>query len=360
MDEHSTVGLLSEETCWEAVQARDARYDGQFYFAVRSTGVYCKPSCPARRPLRENVRFFPTPEAAEMAGYRACRRCRPRDPSSAAVVWVERACQIITESETPPRLEALAERLGVSPYHFHRVFKAITGVTPRQYAASHRADQFKAGVRGGLPVTAALYEAGYGSSSRLYERAEQELGMTPASYRRGARGMCIAYTTTGCYLGRLLVASTGQGICAVSFAGDDETLVSLLSAEYPGASLERDDARLRPWLDDVIAYLEGKRPDLTLPLDVQATAFRRRVWEELRRIPYGETRTYAEVAAAVGRPKAVRAVANACAANPAALVTPCHRVVRSDGKPGGYRWGPERKEALLARERLVHQEADLV
>jgi AraC family transcriptional regulator of adaptative response/methylated-DNA-[protein]-cysteine methyltransferase len=269
---------------------------------------------------------------------------------------IEKAMQVIdanVDSTLP--LDALSQELHISPSHLHRLFKSATGLTPRQYAAGQRLEKFKAQVRGGQAVTQAMYEAGYSSSSRLYEGASTRLGMTPAAYRRGGQGMDIRYTIVDTYLGHMLVAATAQGICAVSFGNEDNKLEAFLRAEYPAASLSRDDTSFKLWVDALLKYLEGDQPRLALPLDLQATAFQLRVWEELRKIPYGETRSYAEVARALGEPKAARAVANACASNPAAIVTPCHRVVRSDGKSGGYRWGEQRKQALLEHERTARE-----
>ena len=345
--------LLDEQSCWKAVQTRDERFNGLVYYGVRSTGIYCRPTCPSRRPNREQVEFFLSYEKAEQAGYRPCRRCQPRqvvDPDS-PVELVTRACRLIEanpgESLT---LNELGRQLAVSPYHLHRLFKSVTGVTPHQYAAAHRVKEFKSQIKGGSDLVTAMVEAGYGSNSRLYETAAGQLGMTPASYRRGGSGMQINYTIVDSSLGRLLVAATGRGICAVSFADDDARLQVLLKSEYPSADIQRDDVLLKGWVNAILDYLDGSQPHLDLPLDVQATAFQLRVWEELRRIPYGETRTYSQVAHAIGQPEAVRAVGHACATNPAALVTPCHRVVRTDGGLGGYRWGLERKQALLAKE----------
>ena len=343
---------LESDIYWQAVAERDARFDGMFVYGVSSTGIYCKPSCRARRPRRAVVSFFPACAAAEAAGLRACLRCRPRvatvqDPR---VVLTLRACRAIeAEAEGPLALEALGARLGVSPHHLQRTFKRITGITPRQYAAAHRLKLFKSRIREGDDVTRALYEAGYGSSSRLYETAAERLGMTPATYRRGGKGMQINYTVTDCDLGRLLVAATERGVCAVQFGADDGALVAALTAEYPAAVIR--ETRPSEWVESLLRHLAGAQPSLDLPLDLRATAFQLRVWEELRRIPYGETRTYTEVAAAIGQPTAARAVARACATNPVALATPCHRVVRAGGAAGGYRWGIERKQQLLARER---------
>lgn len=335
---------------WQAVLARDPAPGGDAVYAVRSTGIYCRFDCPSRRPRREQVTFFASADLAAQAGFRPCQRCRPERPAAPAVERVEQACRIL-ERDGPLPLAELARRLDASPHHLQRTFKAITGVSPRQYAAQARSDQLKAQLRAGQPVTGALYEVGYGSSSRLYETAAQELGMTPGAYRQGGKKMNIHYTIVDAPLvGRLLVAGTERGICSVTFGDVDAELEAALALEYPSAVLARDGDTLAPWVSAVLAHLGGRLPHLDLPLDVQASAFRLRVWEALRKIPYGETRTYAQVAAAIGRPAAVRAVANACAANPAALVTPCHRVVRSDGGLGGYRWGISRKKALLAQE----------
>jgi AraC family transcriptional regulator of adaptative response/methylated-DNA-[protein]-cysteine methyltransferase len=345
---------LDEEVRWRAVQARDARFDGVFLYGVRSTGIYCRPSCPSRRPGREQVSFHASAEAAEAAGFRACRRCEPsrtdlRDPQ---VLMVVRACQAIeAHTEGTLSLAALSAQVGVSQYHLQRTFKRVTGLTPKQYAAAHRISRFKASVGEGQAVTEALYDAGYGSSSRLYEQAGSELGMTPRAYARNGAGMKIGYAIVGCGLGRLLVAATERGLCAVSLGDSDEELERVLRAEFRAAEISRETAALQEWIEPILLHLEGQRGSLDLPLDVQATAFQRRVWEELRRIPYGSTRSYGEVAKSLGQPQAVRAVARACATNPVALVTPCHRVIRENGELGGYRWGLERKRQLLARER---------
>ena len=348
-----------DETFWRAVLKRDARFDGKVFFAVRSTGIYCRPSCPARRPRREQVVFFSIPEAAERAGFRSCRRCRPRsvemiDPK---VEMVRRACVYIeSHLDESPGLEDLSAHTGVSPYHLQRVFKRIVGITPRQYAGAFRLSHFKSSVKKGGTVTGAMYEAGYGSSSRLYEQAPAQLGMTPADYRRGGEGVRIHYTIAGCSLGRLLVAATRKGICAVRIGDSDAALEANLASEYPAAEVNRDDETLNKWVEQLLSHLDGERPHLDLPLDVQATAFQWSVWEQLKAIPYGSTRSYSEIARAMGRPTATRAVARACATNPVALVIPCHRVVREDKSLGGYRWGIERKRLLLEQERSVAEE----
>jgi AraC family transcriptional regulator of adaptative response/methylated-DNA-[protein]-cysteine methyltransferase len=335
---------------WQAVLARDRRMDGAFVFGVRSTHIYCRPSCPSRRPRRERVVFFPVPEAAENQGFRACRRCRPQEAAASdpEVAWARRLCREIGAAGSV-RLEALARKAGMSPHHLQRTFKRVVGISPREYAEALRLRAVKARLKRGDAVTEALYEAGFGSSSRLYESADARLGMTPATYRRGGRGMRIQYTIAGSPLGRLLVGATERGVSAVYLHDDDRALESALREEYPAAEIGRDDAR-GPWVEAILAHLSGRRPHLDLPVDVQATAFQWQVWEALRRIPYGETRTYAEVARALGRPRATRAVARACATNRVALVIPCHRVVGKGGALTGYRWGAERKRALLERE----------
>jgi AraC family transcriptional regulator of adaptative response/methylated-DNA-[protein]-cysteine methyltransferase len=341
---------------WRAVLERDRRYDGVFVYAVRSTGVYCRPSCPSRRPRRERVIFFSAPDAAERAGFRPCRRCRPENAAAAdpRAALVRVACALIdAHPEIPVRPSTLGARLGTSPHRLLRAFRAFLGISPRQYRDARRLERFKAALRHGRRgrVTPALYEAGYGSPSRLYERAHAQLGMTPATYGRGGRGMEIAYTVVPCPLGRLLVAATPRGICRIALGRRAGALARDLRAEFPAAAIRRDRGALAAWVAAILRYLDGRGRELDLPLDVRATAFQRRVWEALRKIPYGSTRSYSAVARALGQPRATRAVARACAANPAALVIPCHRVVRADGGLGGYRWGIARKRALLAAER---------
>src|SRR5713226_6828848 len=350
--------ITNNPELWKAVLSRDASRDGSFVFAVRSTGIYCRPSCPARRPRREQVSFFQLPEAAEQAGFRACRRCHPRraranDPQ---IELVRRICHLIDEhDEEPLTLRTMSTETGVSAHHLQRTFKDVMGITPRQYAESRRLEQFKSKVRNGASVTDAMYDAGYGSSRGLYEKSSARLGMTPATYGRGGRGMRIIYTIANSSLGRLLVAATERGVCSVALGDSDSDLERSLLAEYPNASIDKKDTVISPslnlWLSKVLEYLNGKTPRVDLPLDLQATAFQWRVWEELRAIPLGETRSYQDIAKAIGRPRAVRAVASACAGNHVALVIPCHRVTRKDKGLSGYRWGVERKRALLERER---------
>lgn len=339
---------------WASVLARDRARDGRFVFAVASTGVYCRPSCPARRPLRRNVRFFGAPQEAEQAGFRACRRCRPRDADAAqATLRVVRAACRLLDGDRDERwaLPALARAVGVSARHLLRMFKGALGVTPRQYAEARRLASFKGRLKKGDSVTGALYDVGFGSSSRLYEDVQARLGMTPATYRRGGRGMSIGYTLAECDLGRLLVAATDRGVAAVVLGDSTAALESALRAEYPAAEIHRDDDALARWVAAVLEELAGGAPHADLPLDVQATAFQHRVWQELRAIPRGETRSYSEVARRLGLPRGARAVARACASNRVALLVPCHRVVEAGGGLGGYRWGVDRKRALLARER---------
>ena len=345
---------MNETQYWQAVLSRDRQSDGSFVYAVLSTGIYCRPSCPSRRPRREQVVFFSQPEAAEQAGFRQCRRCRPRgiDTAEEQQVLVERARRYIeAHLEEAVTLAALSAEVGMSPHHLQRLFKRVIGVSPRQYVDACRLDRFKTQIKGGAPVTRALYEVGYSSSSRLYERTDAQLGMTPTTYRKGGKDMNISYTIVDCPLGRLLVAATARGVCAVSLGDADAPLEAALRGEYPAAKIERDERGLGEWVEAILRYLAGQQPQLDLPLDVQATAFQWQVWQALRAIPVGQTRSYSAVAQALGQPTAARAVARACATNPVSLVIPCHRVVREDGDLGGYRWGLERKRALLAQEK---------
>jgi AraC family transcriptional regulator of adaptative response/methylated-DNA-[protein]-cysteine methyltransferase len=356
---------MVEEQCWTAVQSRARDADGAFVYAVRTTHIYCRPSCPSRRPLRRNVEFFPLPEAAERAGYRACRRCKPRElpARDPAIDRVHRTCRLIEtaleEGEGgAPGLEALSAQVGGSPFHLQRLFKRYLGISPRDYADAWRLGRVKSMLRRGDGVAGALYEAGYGSASRLYERADAQLGMTPATYKKGGKGARIGFTIAPSPLGRLLVAATERGVCAVSLGTDDDAtgddaLEAGLRKEYPEAAIERNDAGLSVAVSAILGHLAGGEPDLALPLDLRATGFQWRVWQALRRIPRGSTASYSEIAAAIGKPKAVRAVANACANNRVAVVIPCHRVIREDGQLGGYRWGVERKERLLAAEKAT-------
>lgn len=349
---------MHEENYWQAVLERDRSSDGEFVYAVRSTGIYCRPSCPSRRPGRAQVLFFGLPEAAEEAGFRPCLRCRPRstDLPEHLVEPVRKASRYIEANlDRPVTLADLSAEVNLSPYHLQRTFKRVMGVTPRQYAEARRLDRFKTQLKEGDSVTEALYDAGYSSSSRLYERAPAQLGMTPSAYRRGGAGMTIGYTIVDSTLGRLLVAATHKGICSVCLGDSDTYLETTLREEYPAADIHRDGDDMRGWVHALLRHLEGAEPRLELPVDVKGTAFQWRVWEALKAIPYGTTRSYGQVAQALGEPTAARAVARACATNPVAIVVPCHRVVGQNGKLTGYRWGVERKRRLLEQEAAVAQ-----
>lgn len=340
---------------WAAVVTRDTSRDGSFVYAVTTTGIYCKPSCPSRKPQRKNVAIFSLAELAEGAGFRPCLRCQPNDHPSddSRLALVRHVCQAIRRQHADvPTLEALAQQVHVSPYHLQKLFTKVVGISPRQYADAHRLGTLKQTLLAGGTVADGLYEAGYSSPSRLYENSPGQLGMTPATYRKHGLGMQVRYALAECPLGKVLVAATDKGICAVSLGNDESSLIDGLRREFQAAQVSLgSDHALTEWLDAVLDRLTGKGPNVHLPLDVQATAFQRMVWEELQRIPAGETATYGEVARKLGRPSAARAVARACATNPAAVVIPCHRVVRGDGGLGGYRWGLERKEALLKSEK---------
>ena len=349
----STQSAAVDEGRWNAVMARDAARDGEFVFAVSSTGVYCRPSCPARRPRRGNVQFFSGPEQAERGGYRACLRCKPKSFSGNAESNGAKAiCRFIEQHlDEPLTLERLGKEFRQSPFHLQRRFKAVLGITPREYADSCRLRMLKRNLQAGESVTRAMYDAGYGSSSRLYERTASQLGMTPDKYRRGAIAAAIRYTCADSPLGRMLIAATERGICAIQFARSDGELIEGLKREFPFATRKSDQAGLQSWVDSLLKHMRGKALDSSLPLDIRATAFQRRVWTYLQSIPFGATRSYSQVAQAIGQPSACRAVARSCATNPVAVAIPCHRVVREDGSMGGYRWGIERKKALLEMER---------
>jgi AraC family transcriptional regulator, regulatory protein of adaptative response / methylated-DNA-[protein]-cysteine methyltransferase len=344
--------MLNFEECWTAVENRDAAADGNFFYGVRTTGVYCRPGCASRRPLRLNTVFFETAQAAEAAGFRSCKRCRPTDESAASrhVAAIEKACALLRTSETMPSLAELADAACISRFHFHRVFKQITGVTPRDYARSHRLGRLGEKLDSGEPITASIYASGFGSSSRAYEAAPAAFGMTPGKRRRGGSGETIRFVTVPTPLGWALVAATGRGICMTALGDDRESLAAALQQRFPQAQLVAEDAGLKQWADRIVRFITAPEQNLDLPLDIRGTAFQARVWRALQKIPLGKTASYSEIAATLGQPKAVRAVAQACAANKLALIVPCHRVIRSDGELGGYRWGLERKRALLDRE----------
>ena len=346
-----TVPGGREARYWQAVMARDGRADGAFFFAVRSTSIYCRPSCPARRPLRTNTLFFQTRQDAEREGYRPCRRCKPNE-IPATVLIVQRAAQVLEgEPEEPVNIGALARTLGVRPDVLRRAFRQQTGLNPKELAAALRLKKFKKLLRESASIADALYATGYGSTSRVYERSDAHLGMTPATYQKGGKGMQIKYSTAKSSLGEILVAATARGVSAVYLGDARAKLANELRDEYPRAEIIAEKGAFSEWVAEIVARVEGNPPRRELPLDLQATAFQRRVWQELQRIPRGSTRTYAQVAKALGKPSAVRAVAHACSSNPVSIVVPCHRVVRSDGNLAGYRWGVSRKQTLLERER---------
>jgi AraC family transcriptional regulator of adaptative response/methylated-DNA-[protein]-cysteine methyltransferase len=341
---------------WDAVQRKDANRDGDFVFAVRSTGVYCRPSCAARQPLRRNVEFFEAPAAARAAGYRACKRCDP-DGSSTREKQVQAilaACRLIEQAEERMSLATLARKVGLSAYHFHRLFKDVTGVTPRDYHRARQIARLNDTLKDSPSVTAAIYDAGFNSAGRFYDHADALLGMTASSYRRGGAGEEIRYAVQTCALGLVLVAATGRGVCTIEFGDTVAELTARLHERFPKAQFRPADAEFSAWLQRVLDYLQApgspSSPQLDLPLDVRGTAFQQQVWKALREIPAGSTSTYTAVAEKIGRPSAVRAVAQAIASNPVAVAVPCHRVLRSDGSLSGYRWGVERKEQLLVHE----------
>ncbi|TAK08258.1 MAG: bifunctional DNA-binding transcriptional regulator/O6-methylguanine-DNA methyltransferase Ada [Candidatus Manganitrophaceae bacterium] len=343
----------SEDDRWTAVLRRDRRADGIFYFSVRTTGIYCRPSCPARSARREHVRFHSTREEAVSAGFRPCKRCRPDAPALAEqrAAAVAKACRLIETAESLPNLDTLAEVAGMSRYHFHRVFKAITGVTPKAYATAHRAERVREALSRSGTVTEAIFEAGFNSSGRFYAISSEALGMTPSGFRAGGVGASVRFAVGECSLGSILVAATPQGICALLLGDDPDQLARDLQDRFPRAELIGGDEAFEQGVAQVIAFVETPALGLDLPLDVRGTAFQQRVWQALRRIPAGDTASYTEIAERIGAPTAVRAVARACASNSIAVAIPCHRVVRKDGALSGYRWGVERKRALLARER---------
>jgi len=337
---------------WLAVVARDREADGSFYYSVETTGVYCRPSCAARLARPENVRFHATREDAEKAGFRPCKRCKPNQPGLAEqyAAKVTEACRIIEESETAPGLEELAKRVGVSAYHFHRVFKQVTGLTPREYAAARREQRVRDELARGGAVTEAIFDAGYNSSGRFYEKSDEVLGMTPTSYRAGGANAEIRFAIGQCSLGAILVAKSDRGVCAILLGDDADELAREMQDQFPRANLIGGDGEFEQLVARVVGFVEAPGIGLDLPLDVRGTVFQQRVWQALREIPAGETASYTDIANRIGSPKSVRAVAQACAANTLAVAIPCHRVVRNDGGLSGYRWGVERKRALLEKE----------
>jgi AraC family transcriptional regulator of adaptative response/methylated-DNA-[protein]-cysteine methyltransferase len=350
---HTTTAAFANETDrWAAVTHRDPAADGQFFYSVSTTGVYCRPSCPSRQARREHVRFHPTLADAERAGFRPCKRCRPHQPAMAdrRALAVRRACRLIERAEGLPALDQLAKAAGLSRFHFHRVFKSVTGVTPKAYAAAHRARRVRDELARQPRVTDAIYGAGFNSNGRFYATAPGVLGMTPTRFRAGGAGESIRFAVGECSLGSVLVAATGKGVCAITLGDDPDVLVRNLQDRFPNAELTGGDARFEKLVAKVVGLVETPAKAIDLPLDVRGTAFQQRVWQALRTIPAGSTRSYAEIARRLGTPAAARAVAQACGANPVAIAIPCHRVVRQDGNLSGYRWGVERKRALLDRE----------
>lgn len=348
MEQMEIMSSSSEK--WASVMARDINADGEFVYAVKSTGIFCRPSCPSRRPRRDQVEFFANPRKAEQAGYRPCRRCTPSQPNE-QVRKVQAACRYLEENlDTAVTLNDVADRAGMSPFHFQRLFKKIVGISPREYQQSRRAAQFRSALRTEQRITDAIYEAGYGSSSRVYEHSSTMLGMTPSAFRRRGEGVVIRFTVITTELGKLLMATTPRGICSVRFGESDAALITELKCEFGAADISRDDAGLKAEAAKVRQLLGSQHVPASLDLDIRGTAFQQMVWNALRSIPRGETRTYTEIAASIGRPKSVRAVANACASNPVAVLVPCHRVVQKSGSLSGYRWGVQRKAALLRGE----------
>lgn len=342
---------METEIYWKAVQNNDARFNGAFVYGVDSTRIYCKPSCSSKLPKRENVQFFNSLETAEKQGFRACLRCKPQsETANPQTEIVLRAAEIL-ETEEQISLEDLGIKLNVSAAHLQKIFKEIIGVSPKKFAEIKRLEKFKNEIKKGSDVIGAMYESGFGSSSRLYENVSEKLGMTPKIYAKKGKNMTINYTITDCDLGRLLVARTEKGVCAVTFGDDEKTLKENLFNEYENAEIAENNADLKDYVAAILANLAGKNKTLDLPLDLQATAFQMRVWEALRKIPYGETVSYSDVAEKLGNKNAVRAVATACASNRVALVIPCHRVVGKNGDLSGYRWGVERKKQILEKEK---------
>ncbi len=349
----SAAALFADDAArWQAVKDRDARADDIFYYSVRSTGVYCRPSCAARLARRENVAFHATRSEAERAGFRPCKRCRPDQPPLAErrAQAVEKACRLIETAEELPDLATLADAVGLSRHHFHRIFKAATGVTPKAYASAQRAHRVRSSLATAGSVTEAIYDAGFNSNGRFYAKSAELLGMTPTDFRTGGGGAAIRFAVCQCSLGAMLVAATEKGVCAISFGDDPDALVKDLQDRFPKAALIGGDDAFEALVAKVVGFVEAPALGLDLPLDVRGTAFQQRVWQALRAVPAGSTVSYADIARRLGAPKAVRAVARACASNMIAVAIPCHRVVRTDGSPSGYRWGVERKTKLLARE----------
>jgi len=356
--------MLDYEMCWQAVESKDKSYNGKFFYGVVTTGVYCRPSCPSRLPLRKNVRFYLTPQEAENDGLRACMRCRPLAGADPMAQRMREMCRVIEQNAGERlTLAELAAKAGMSLFHFQRGFKAVVGVTPKQYMEAHRMGKLKSSLRQCKDVTEAVYDAGFESSSRVYERADTRLGMTPKQYREGGKGIVMSHATIATAFGPMMVAATDRGICSVQFADHEADLLQMLQTEYPQAQLKRMAKPYHPdfarWMSALRDHLAGNQPHLSLPLDIRATAFQMRVWNYLQSIPYGEVQSYTEVASGIGQPSAARAVARACASNKLAVLIPCHRVIRGTGDLGGYKWGLARKRTLIDYERR-HRETDPV
>jgi len=346
--------LPAQDICYAAVEQNDMHYDGRFVVGVTSTRIYCRPSCRAKTPKRENMRFFRVAAAAEAQGFRACKRCFPQEvsPADEQARLVQQICKYIDQNlEAALTLNELGEAIGWSPYHLQRTFKQVMGITPRQYTEARRMACFKANLKNGKSVTNAAVTAGYSSFSRLYSKTDSNMGMTPSVYQQGGEDTVIAFSMADSPVGKLLVAMTERGVCSVMMGEDASTLLQKLGDEFPAAAMVHDDETLAETIKQILAYLDGWQPHLDLPLDIRLTAFQKRVLDELKKIPYGETRTYGEIAQAIGNPKAARAVGQACGANPVPLIIPCHRVIRSDGRIEGYAYGTVRKVQLLDMEK---------
>lgn len=345
----------TDEARWQGVLVRDKDADGHFYYAISTTGIYCYPSCPSRLALRSNTHFFGSSAEAELAGFRPCKRCRSDQatPSSRDATIIAQACRFIENADEIPSLETLAQSQNLSSYHFHRLFKSITGVTPRAYAIAHRAHKIRNELAQGISVTDAIYHAGFNSNGRFYATSTELLGMTPTNFKNGGNTETIHYSIGACAFGSILVARSDKGICAILIHDDDQPLLVDLQKRFPKATLIKDESDFKHWLTQVVNFIEVPNKGLELPLDIRGTIFQQRVWQLLQKIPLGTTASYTDIATKLGDPKAVRAVARACAANPVALLVPCHRVVRSDGGISGYRWGIENKRTLIAREANV-------
>ena len=345
-------GFITEQQRWQAVEQRDALADGTFVFAVKTTGIFCRPSCRARRPLRENTAFYDTPKAAQNAGFRACKRCQPDKlaPELQRVARIEEACRIIEASDSPLTLDELAGQVAMSSFHFHRLFKRVTGLTPNGWQKAHRARRLREALAGGKEVTQAIFDAGFQSGSAFYHQADETLGMTASQYRQGGARAHVQFVVGSCLLGEFLVAESERGICAILLGENAETLIDELESEFPRSQLTPGNEAFASRVAQVVSFIESPTAEFTLPLDIRGTAFQQQVWQALRAIPPGVTVSYSELAERIGKPAAVRAVAGACAANTLAVAIPCHRVIRSDGGLSGYRWGVERKRELLENE----------